>query len=421
MNSRTVTDIRYLNIYFQVHQPRRLGQFSFFDIGTHRDYFDDGMNQIIMRRVARDCYLPANELLLKLISQYPNIRITFSISGVALKQMEHFAPAVIESFRKLAATGSVSFLAETYYHSLACLMSPEEFAVQVKMHQEKVYQLFGIYPTVFRNTELIYSDDIGRQVRDLEFDCIFADGVDSVLAGRSPHHLYEHVDRNGLMIFFRNYRLSDDIAFRFMQKDWKSWPLTPRKYVQWLDTMPRNENLVTLSMDYETFGEHQKRQDGIFKFMEGFISLLATSRKYEMVTPAEAINLMSPVDIVTSRKPISWADQEHDLSAWLGNDMQRDAFETLKKLEAGVQKTNDHNLIAAWRYLQTSDHLYYMSTKAGDDGNVHNYFSPYASPYEAFMNFMNVMSDLSLRVDTGDLSRTIKAHHGKLKLKGAVL
>ncbi|MFM9841222.1 MAG: glycoside hydrolase family 57 protein [Cyclobacteriaceae bacterium] len=393
------TKNRYLNIYFQVHQPRRLGQFSFFDIGTDRDYFDDGANQLIMRRVAKECYLPTNLLLLKLIDRNPQVRITFSISGSALKQMERFAPAAIESFRMLAATGSVEFLSETYYHSLACLVSPDEFAAQVKMHCDKIQQLLGVKPTVFRNTELIYSDDIGRTVSNLGFTGIFTDGVDSLLNDRSPHHLYEHPDKNGLKLFFRNYKLSDDIAFRFTQKEWKAWPLTPKKYVQWLESIPEKENLITLSLDYETFGEHQKKETGIFKFLEGMIASIAAHKKYKMVTPSEAIALLSPIDTISVPNPTSWADQEHDLSAWLGNEMQQDAFETIKNLELLVKKTNDPVLLNTWRYLQTSDHFYYMSTKTGDDGNVHNYFSPYASPYEAFMNYMNVVSDFSLRVN----------------------
>jgi alpha-amylase len=389
---------RYLNLYFQVHQPRRLGQFSFFDIGTDRDYFDDGTDQLIMRRVAKECYLPTNLLLLKLITKYPQVRITFSISGSALKQMERFAPAVIESFRMLAATGSVEFLAETYYHSLACLISLDEFTTQVEMHRKKIQQLFGVTPKVFRNTELIYSDDIGRAVNDLGFNGVFTDGVDSLFHQRSPHHIYQHHDGNGLKLFFRNYKLSDDIAFRFAQKEWKDYPLTPKKYIQWLAAIPEMENLVTISLDYETFGEHQKKETGIFQFLEGLITKLATHKKYKMITPSEAIQLLSPVDSISVPNPISWADQEHDLSAWLGNEMQRDAFDTLNKLEADVKSLKDAALLNTWRYLQTSDHLYYMSTKTGDDGNVHNYFSPYPSPYEAFMNYMNVLSDFSLRV-----------------------
>jgi alpha-amylase len=392
MNSPQKSKTRYLNIYFQIHQPRRLGQFSFFDIGTDRDYFDDGTNQIIMRRVAKDCYQPTNLLLLKLIKKYPQIRLTFSISGVALNQMEQFAPAVIESFRMLAATGSVEFLTETYYHSLACQISPNEFAEQVKMHRSKMNHLLGVWPTVFRNTELIYNDDIGRLVNDLGLEGIFTDGVDSSSHRHHQHHLCEHTDGNGLRIFFRDCKLSDDIAFRYTKK------LTPGKYLKSLDTLDEGEDLVTLGLDYETFGEHQKKETGIFQFLESLIETLSRQKKYKMITPSEAIQLLSPADKISIKDSISWADQEHDLSAWLGNEMQRDAFDTVKGMEQDVKRTNNLAYLKAWRYLQTSDHLYYMSTKTGDDGKVHNYFSPYASPYEAFMNYMNVVSDFALRI-----------------------
>ena len=392
MNSPQKSKTRYLNVYFQIHQPRRLGQFSFFDIGTDRDYFDDGTNQIIMRRVAKDCYQPTNLLLLKLIKKYPQIRLTFSISGIALNQMEQFAPAVIESFRMLAATGSVEFLTETYYHSLACQISADEFAEQVRMHRTKINHLFGVWPTVFRNTELIYNDDIGRLVNDLGFDGIFTDGVNSSLTSDHQHHLCEHIDGNGLRIFFRNCKLSDDIAFRYTKK------LTPRKYLKGLQAMDEGGDLVTLGLDYETFGEHQKKENGIFHFFESLMEVLSLQKKYKMITPSEAIQLLSPTDKISIKDSISWADQEHDLSAWLGNEMQRDAFETVKAMEQDVKRTNNLAYLKAWRYLQTSDHLYYMSTKTGDDGKVHNYFSPYASPYEAFMNYMNVVSDFALRI-----------------------
>jgi alpha-amylase len=411
MNSQPNLKNRYLNMYFQVHQPRRLGQFSFFDIGSNRDYFDDGTNQFIMRRIAKECYLPTNLLLLKLIHKYPQVRITFSLSGSALKQMERFAPAIIESFRMLASTGSVEFLSETYYHSLACFVSPDEFASQVKMHSDKIHQLFGITPQVFRNTELIYSDDIGKMVNDLGFKGIFTDGHDSLLGMRSPHHLYEHPECNSLKIFFRNYRLSDDIAFRFNQKELKKGLLTPKKYMHWLESIPEKESLVNLGLDYETFGEHHKKETGIFKFLEGLISSIATHKKYKMITPSEAIALLSPVDSISVPNPISWADQEHDLSAWHGNEMQQDAFDTIKNLEQPVKKLGNPAMLNTWRYLQTSDHFYYMSTKAGDDGNVHNYFSPYASPYEAFMNYMNVVSDFSNRVD--EQVQAISATHSR--------
>jgi len=414
MNSQPELKPHYLNLYFQVHQPRRLGQFSFFDIGTDRDYFDDGLNQIIMRRVAKNCYLPTNLLLLKLIQNYPGIRITFSISGSALKQLEVFAPVALESFKMLAATGAVEFLSETYYHSLSFLTSKEEFHSQIKMHTDKIQQLFGVKPSVFRNTELIYNDAIGSMAHDFGFTGVITDGVKHILHGRSPNYLYQHPN-NETKILLRNYRLSDDIAFRFTRKDWHEWPLTPKKYVEWLTNMPASEQIVTLSMDYETFGEHQKADTGIFKFLESVISKLARNKKIKMTTPSEAIRLLQPADNIYAPESISWADEARDLSAWLGNDMQKDAFDTLCKMEDPLKRIGDPSLLNTWRYLQTSDHFYYMSTKKGNDGSVHNYFSPYPSPYQAFMNYMNVLSDLELKIEKQSKVQVEKIHLNKLE------
>jgi alpha-amylase len=391
------TSDRYLILYFQVHQPRRLKPFSFFDIGSGSNYFDDDMNHKIMRRVSRTCYLPTNLLLLSLIRKYPNLRVAFSISGVALSEMEKFAPAVIESFKMLAATGNVEFLSETYYHSLASLVSPEEFELQVDMHRKKVNELFGVLPSIFRNTELIYSDEIGKMISRLGFEGVIVDGHESLLGKRSAHHIYQHPDAK-LNIILRDYSLSDDIAFRFNQQDWMHWPLTPKKFVRWLEAIPQKENLVTISLDYETFGEHQKAETGIFKFLNGFMQTIASHPQYQMVTPSEATKRVKAIDTLSIPRLSSWADQERDLSAWLGNEMQQDAFETLKVLENKV-KARNKRIIDIWRHLQTSDHLYYMSTKTGADGMVHNYFSPYSSPYDAFMNYMNVLNDFSLSLE----------------------
>lgn len=398
MSSQSNDKNRYVNLYFQVHQPRRLGQFSFFDIGTGRDYFDDGLNQSIMRRVANDCYLPTNLLLLKLIRKYPNIRVTFSISGSALRQMEVFAPAALESFQILAATGAVEFLSETYYHSLSFLNSKDEFRTQVKKHTDKVSDLFGIRPAVFRNTELIYNDEIGSIIDELGFTGVFTDGVEKILGDRDPNNLYQHHDQS-TRIFLRNYRLSDDLAFRFMQKDWIEWPLKPAKYISWLETVLKKNELVTLGLDYETFGEHQKSATGIFNFLETLLTLLARHKNIKMINPSQAIATLEPVDTLHVPDSISWADEDRDLSAWIGNDMQKDAFDALRKLERPLKEIGNATLLNTWRYLQTSDHFYYMSVKTGNDGNVHNYFSPYASPYAAFMNYMNVLTDLSLQVE----------------------
>lgn len=402
MNLQHKSKKQYLNLYFQVHQPRRLGQFSFFDIGTGRDYFDDGLNQVIMRRVAKECYLPTNLLLLKLIRKHPDLRISFSISGSALKQLQVFAPAALESFQMLAATGAVEFLSETYYHSLSFLTSKDEFQAQVMKHHDKIRELFGISPTVFRNTELIYNDEIGRTVHELGFAGVFTDGIEKILRDRSPNHLYQHPDVP-TRIFLRNYQLSDDLAFRFMQKSWTEWPLTPAKYITWLEALLKKDELITLGLDYETFGEHQKADTGIFKFLETLLTRMAKHKKIKMISPSQAIEWLDPMDTLHVPDSISWADENRDLSAWLGNDLQQNAFETLKKMEAPIKNIGSPALLNTWRYLQTSDHFYYMSTKTGNDGNVHNYFSPYTSPYAAFMNYMNVLTDLSLQVEKQEI------------------
>jgi len=353
-----------------------------------------------MRRVAKSCYLPTNLLLLKLIRKYPDIRITFSISGSALKQLEIFAPAVLESFQMLAATGAVEFLSETYYHSLSSFISSDEFMFQVRKHSEKVKGLFGVTPRVFRNTELIYNDQIGSTADDLGFEAVITDGIEKILGNSSANYMYQHPDRS-TKIFLRNYRLSDDISFRFSQEDWSEWPLTPEKYMSWIEALSGEEEIITLSMDYETFGEHQKADTGIFDFLETLLIKLAKHRKIKMVTPSQAIELLEPSAKLRVPESISWADEHRDLSAWLGNDMQKDAFSTLSNMESSINRIGNPALLNTWRYLQTSDHFYYMSTKTGNDGQVHNYFNPYASPYEAFMNYMNVLSDLSLQIEKG--------------------
>jgi alpha-amylase len=380
-------------LYFQVHQPRRLRHFRFFDIGTNSDYFDDIQNKEIMERVATRSYLPVNALLLKLVSQYPQIKVSFSISGVALDQMKQFTPEVVESFRSLASTSSVEFLGETDQHSLASLMPGEEFEMQVLDHSAKLLEYFGVRPSVFRNTELIYNNDVARRVEALGFNGIFTDGVEQILGKRSPHHLYR-TPEGSMNVFLRNYRLSDDIAFRFVQD---GGLLTVEKYISWLDSIPQDQNLVVLAMDYETFGEHQ-RSAGILKFLEELLITLGSREGYRMLKPSEAIDKLEPHDTLNVLDHISWADSERDISAWLGNDMQIDAFSTLIKMEPDVRQLEDPKILERWRWLQTSDHFYYMSTKRNDDGNVHAYFSPYNSPYEAFINYMNVLHDFAYQL-----------------------
>src|SRR5688572_23923088 len=382
-----------LLLYFQVHQPRRLRPFQFFDIGSGADYFDDDLNEEILHRIAIQCYLPANQLLLDLIRKYPAIRVTFSISGTTIEQFEQYAPEVLMSFRDLASTGCVEFLGETYYHSLACMLTGNEFEVQVIKHTQKLKEHFGVQPSVFRNTELIYSNDIGSRVSALGFKGMITEGIERVLNGRSPHHIYSHPTNSSFKLLLRNYRLSDDIAFRFNTN-----ALTADRYIAWLNQMPSDERLVNVALDYETFGEHQKSNTGIFLFLKRVLAQLGDGNKYTMVTPTEAIEKISVHSQLFVPGIISWADKERDLSAWLGNDMQRDAFDALKKIERNVRAINDFELLHTWRQLQTSDHFYYMSTKGSEDGNIHAYFSPYASPYEGFINYMNIISDFSIQL-----------------------
>ena len=387
--------------YFQVHQPFRLRTYRFFDIGNSNQYFDEHKNDAVMKKVAEKCYLPTNHLLLDLIKEYGNrFKISFSISGTALDQFELYAPEVLQSFQELAKTGCVEFLAETYSHSLSSLISPEEFNRQVKDHSKKIEQLFGQKPTIFRNTELIYSDKIGELVSDMGFKTMLTEGANHILGWKSPNFLYCSAANPKLKLLLKNFRLSDDIAFRFSQSDWNGWPLTAEKFVGWLNSIPENDEIINLFMDYETFGEHQWKETGIFEFMRSLPHHVFSSTSFSFTTPSEASEVFQPIAQLSMPNPVSWADEERDLSAWLGNDIQDDAFESLYRLEHKIKKIKNEDLLRDWKYLQTSDHFYYMCTKFFADGDVHKYFNPYNSPYDAFINYMNVLSDFENRVNT---------------------
>jgi alpha-amylase len=387
---------RNVVFYFQVHQPRRLKVKSFFDIGSDTALFNDSLNREVMERVALSCYLPTNSLLLKLIKKHPNIRIAFSISGVTIEQFEEYAPEVLQSFRDLADTGCVEFLGETYFHSLASLMPGHEFEIQALKHADLIEKHFGKRPVVFRNTELIYNNEIGRRVSQLGFTGIFTDGAQKLLQNKkSAHQLHRHPEE-AIKILLRDYVLSDDIAFRFNQNGHK---LSADQYVSWLRDIPTFEPIVNIAMDYETFGEHQKKDTGIFDFLKKMLTALAKDSHFRMLTPSEAIQTLPSDSTLSAPEHISWADQERDLSAWLGNDIQKDALNTAIKLEKHVKSLGDAELLRTWRMLLTSDHFYYMSTKRGSDGDVHNYFSPYPSPYEAFINYMNVITQFSVVIE----------------------
>jgi alpha-amylase len=387
-------------LYFQVHQPFRLKNYRFFNIGHDHYYFDDYSNESIIRKVAEKCYLPANQLMLDLIQAYAGrFRLSFSISGTALEQFEQFAPDVLESFKRLAKTGCVEFLSETYSHTLASLKSKNEFIEQVNKHKNKIRELFGKEPKVFRNTELVYSDGIGEMVAEMGYKAMVTEGAKHILGWKSPNYLYHNAYNPNLKILLKNFKLSDDIAFRFSNHGWSEWPLTTEKYVGWLNAIDPKEKIVNLFMDYETFGEHQWAETGIFDFMRALPNAVFSYSNYKFATPSEIADSHEPVAPINVPYPISWADEERDLTAWLGNELQDEAFNKLYALEELVRKTNDEDLKKDWLYLQTSDHFYYMCTKFFSDGDVHRYFNPYSTPYQAFINYMNVLSDFAHRLN----------------------
>lgn len=341
-----------------------------------------------------------NELLLELVKKHNGaFRLAFSISGSVLEQFDRYAPEVIDSFRKLADTGCVEFLSETYYHSLASLASPSEFEHQVKKHKEAIEHYFGVTPKAFRNTELIYSDAIGAKVSEMGFKTMLTEGAKHVLGWKSPNYVYSCAKDSNLKLLLKNSSLSDDIAFRFSDRNWSDWPLTGEKYLSWIKNSAQNDEIVNLFMDYETFGEHQKAQSGIFDFMKYLPEAVLTDGEFEFVTPSEATEKHNSVAELDVPDPISWADEERDLTAWLGNELQNDAFNKLYSLTEKLSILNDEYLWSDFGHLQESDHFYYMCTKFFSDGAVHKYFNPYDTPYEAFINYMNVLSDFILRVD----------------------
>ncbi len=385
-------------LYFQVHQPDRLRLYRFFDIAKDSHYYDDFSNRTILRRIAGKCYLPMNELLLRAIKAGKGkFKVAFSITGSALDQFSRYTPEVLDSFKALAATGCVEFLCETYNHSLSSLRSESEFRHQVLRHKQAIKDIFGQEPKAFRNTELIYSDSIGEQVYEMGFKTMLTEGARHILGWRSPDYLYCNDRQEGLKLLLRNYGFSDDIAFRFSNRGWEGWPLTADKF---LDQIASAEgDIVNLFMDYETFGEHQGADCGIFEFMEALASLGVKRKGICFVTPSEAAEKLKAVSPIEVPEPISWADEERDVTAWLGNELQQDSFNKLYGLVEKLSILDDPELWGDFGKLQESDHFYYMCTKFFSDGDVHKYFNPYDTPYEAFINYMNVLSDFIIRVN----------------------
>ncbi len=385
-------------LYFQVHQPWRLKTYRFFNIGKDHNYLDDLTNRAIMQKIARECYLPMNALLLKLIKENGGaFRVSFSLTGTVVEQFKLYAPEVLDSFRELVKTGCVELLGETYSHSLAALSSKEDFVEQVKAHSAMLKKEFGVKPKAFRNTELIYSDEIGMMVGDMGFKTMLAEGAKHVLGWKSPDFVYASAGDQSLRLLLRNYKLSDDIAFRFSNQGWDEYPLTADKYASWLSEA--DGEVVNLFMDYETFGEHQKASTGIFDFVKALPKAILDRGDLSFATVSEATAAHQPVAVIHCPHVMSWADEERDVTAWLGNDLQNEAFGKIYELKEKVKslKSDDFNYV--WNFMQTSDHFYYMATKWLSDGDVHSYFNPYGSSYEAFINYMNVLSDFQIEVE----------------------
>lgn len=389
-------------LYLHVHQPYRIRHYTVFDTGSKHDYFDAAINEresneAILKKVAEKSYLPTNARLLKLLQDHPEFKLSLSITGTVIEQLEKWSPESLESFKRLAETGQVEIVAETYHHSLAFFYSRPEFERQVEMHKQKIQEVFAQTPKVFRNTELAYNNELAAWADKAGYKGILAEGWDKVLDWRSPNYVYRPVKTDNVRLLMKNYKLSDDIAFRFGDRAWKEWPLTADKFSHWLSEEKDASNF-NLFMDYETFGEHQWEASGIFNFLEKLPSEWLKTEGHSFMTVSEAIDKIESVDQIDVPETITWADTERDLSAWIGNAMQVSSIEVLYGLQDYILNSKDDQLIEDWRRLQTSDHFYYMCTKWFNDGDIHAYFSPYDTPYEAYMNFMNAYRDLHLRV-----------------------
>jgi alpha-amylase len=395
---------RGIVLYLHAHQPYRVRKYSVFDTADKHDYFDDPdyscerNNEQVFKKVADKSYRPMNALLERLLERHPEFKVSLSITGVFIEQAEKWAPDVLDSFKRMISTGRVEVVAETYYHSLAFFYSMIEFEHQVEAHRSKIRELFGVETRVFRNTELSYNDDMAKWADEYGFKGILAEGWDPILQWRSPNYVYKPSGTDNIKLLMKNYRLSDDVAFRFGDKNWPDWPLNADTYNSWVNDAITDKEIVNLFMDYETFGEHQWEDTGIFNFYEAFIGKWLENPVNTCYTVSEAIDAFEPVDEISMPYTVTWADTERDLTAWLGNSMQQEALRYVYSLEDDIMRTNDLELIADWRKLQTSDHVYYMCTKWFNDGDVHAYFSPYESPYDAFLYFINVVRDLRWRL-----------------------
>ena len=387
-------------IYFQIHHPERLRKYQFFDIGKKHNYFDNYANRSELEDLAENCYLPANALLLDLIKKYEGkFKVAFSISGSAIDQLEMHTPEVIRSFQELAQTGQVEFLAETYSHSLASLSEDtDEFELQVKRHSAAIKELFGKKPVTFRNTSLIYSDKIGKRVADLGFKTMLTDGAKHVLGWKSPNFVYKNALDENLNLLLKNSKLSDDIAIHFSDRNWSEYPLTSEKYVDWVSHSLQDTEVLNLFMNYEVIGHYNRSEIGILDFLRYFIQQIAENPNYQFLLPKEVTKKHTAKDILPVPYPISWTDEERDITSWLGNELQKEAFTELFKIQPLVKKKKNAEINEDYSRLQASEHFYFMRTKLFSGADYHKYILPYESPYEAFINYMNVLSDFIERV-----------------------
>lgn len=391
-------------LYLHVHQPWRIrDDQTLFDVGANKNYFSEekGLkrqsNGEIFQKVAEKSYIPMNNLLEKLLKTHPEFKFSFSITGTFIDQAQEFAPEVLESFKRLVQTGRAEIIAETYYHSLAFFFDREEFEAQVRAHQAKIREVFNVETTAFRNTELSYNNELAKWADDFGFKAILAEGWDPILQWRTPNHIYKPKGTKNIRLLLKNYKLSDDLAFRFSNRNWQEYPLTTQKYISWLESSSYHGDVINLFMDYETFGEHQWAESGIFVFFESLVSYWLKKPEHGFKTVTEAAQ-SEPVAEISMPNTVTWADTERDLTAWLGNSMQQEAMKYLYALKSRVYNSQNGNLVEDWRRLTTSDHPYYMCTKYFNDGDVHAYFSPYKSPYDAFLYFMDTLRDMEFRL-----------------------
>lgn len=395
---------RGIVLYLHAHQPYRVRKYSVFDTAVNHDYFNERVydirsnNEMVFKKVADKSYRPMNSVLERLLNNHPEFKVSLSITGTFLDQALAWAPDVIDSFKRLVDTGRVEIVSETYYHSLAFFYSRSEFERQVEAHKAKIRELFGVETKVFRNTELSYNDSLAQWAEGYGFKGILAEGWDPILEWRSPNYVYRPAGTSNISLLLKNYRLSDDVAFRFSDQGWSQWPLQAHSYTDWVNVSLGDKQIVNLFMDYETFGEHQWEDTGIFDFYEDFVSRWLANEYNTFYTVSDAVDTFQPVGEISMPHTVTWADTERDLTAWLGNSMQQEALKYIYELEEDVMRSNDPELISDWRKLQISDHFYYMCTKWFNDGDVHAYFSAYDSPYDAFLYYMNALRDLRWRL-----------------------